>query len=208
MNIRHLGRIVALSATSLLTAWPASAHHVMGGKTPSDLIEGLLSGLGHPVIGPEHLAFLLAVGVVVGSCGLSLALPAVFVTGTALGVTLHLTGIVVPGAEIAVALSVLLAGYLLARGRTLSTLAWSALFGAAGVLHGYAFGESIVGAESTPVGAYLAGLVIVQSVLSIGIALIVRHMRARMSEIAPRLAGAAILGVGFTALVAQLIPGA
>src|SRR5580692_1964670 len=192
MNIRHLGRVVALSATSLLTAWPASAHHVMGGKTPSDLIEGLLSGLGHPVIGPEHLAFLLAVGVVVGSCGLSLALPAVFV----------------PGAEIAVALSVLLAGYLLARGRTLSTLAWSALFGAAGVLHGYAFGESIVGAESTPLGAYLAGLVIVQSVLSIGIALFVRHMRARMSEIAPRLAGAAILGVGFTALVAQLIPGA
>jgi hypothetical protein len=38
--------------------------------------------------------------------------------------------------------------------------------------------------------------------------LFVRHMGARMSEIAPRLAGAAILGVGFTALVAQLIPGA
>ena len=73
---------------------------------------------------------------------------------------------------------------------------------------GASFGESIVGAESTPLGAYLAGLVIVQSVLSIGIALFVRHMRARTSEIAPRLAGAAILGVGFTALVAQLIPGA
>src|ERR1700738_1279056 len=88
MNIRHLGRVVAISATSLLTAWPAPAHHVMGGKTPSDLIEGLLSGLGHPVIGPEHLAFLLAVGVVVGSCGLSLALPAVFVAAAGRGVTL------------------------------------------------------------------------------------------------------------------------
>ena len=45
-------------------------------------------------------------------------------------------------------------------------------------------------------------------VLSIGIALFVRRMRPYMSEISPRLAGAAILGVGFTALVAQLIPGA
>src|ERR1700681_713252 len=178
MSFRLLRNTALVTLPFFLAAAPASAHHVMGGKTPSTFMDGLLSGLGHPVIGPEHLAFLLAVGVVVGSCGLSLALPAVFVAATALGVTLHLTGIVVPGAEIAVALSVLLAGYLLARGRTLSTLAWSALFGAAGVLHGYAFGESIVGAESTPLGAYLAGLIIVQSALSIGIALFVRHMRA------------------------------
>ena len=27
----------------------------MGGKTPSTFAEGLLSGLGHPVIGPDHL---------------------------------------------------------------------------------------------------------------------------------------------------------
>jgi urease accessory protein len=126
----------------------------------------------------------------------------------AIGVTLHLTGMAVPGAEIAVALSVLLVGYLLARGRALPTPVWSALFAAAGIFHGYAFGESIVGAESTPVGAYLVGLVVAQSALSIGVALFVRHMHARLSELAPRLAGAAILGVGFTTLVAQLIPGA
>jgi len=32
----------------------------MGGKTPSTFADGILSGLGHPIIGPDHLAFLIA----------------------------------------------------------------------------------------------------------------------------------------------------
>jgi urease accessory protein len=55
----------------------------MGGKMPSTFGEGLLSGLGHPVIGPDHLAFLVAVGIAVGVGGLSLALPIVFVAASA-----------------------------------------------------------------------------------------------------------------------------
>ena len=51
----------ALSVISLfLMTASASAHHVMGGKIPTTFAEGFLSGLGHPVIGPDHLAFLLA----------------------------------------------------------------------------------------------------------------------------------------------------
>jgi urease accessory protein len=181
---------------------------MMGGKTPSGWVEGLLSGMGHPVIGPEHLAFLIAVGVVVGSCGLSIALPAVFVTAMALGVVLHLTTVTIPGADVLVAVSVLLSGYLLARGRALPNVACAGLFAAAVILHGYAFGESIAGAESTPLGAYLAGLALMQSALSIGIALVMRQMGARIFELAPRLMGAAILGVGFTTLITALIPAA
>src|SRR5262249_29863369 len=55
----------SLFTTSLFTT-SAFAHHVMGGKTPSTFVEGLLSGTGHPVIGPDHLAFLLAIGIAVG----------------------------------------------------------------------------------------------------------------------------------------------
>ncbi len=52
------------------------AHHVMGGRMPATFAEGLLSGLGHPVIGIDHLAFIVAVGLAVGVAGLSLAMPA------------------------------------------------------------------------------------------------------------------------------------
>ena len=74
-------RRTAFTAVAVLLAMTgaASAHHLMGGKMPSTFGEGLLSGLGHPVIGPDHLAFLIAVGIAVGVGGLSLALPIVFV---------------------------------------------------------------------------------------------------------------------------------
>ena len=124
----------------LMTA-SASAHHVMGGKIPTTFAEGFLSGLGHPVIGPDHLAFLLAIGVAVGVGGLNLVLPLLFVVASAIGVTLHVNGVNLPGAEIVVAVSVLFAGFLIARGRALPVSLWAILFAAAGLFHGYAFGE-------------------------------------------------------------------
>lgn len=191
----------------LMTA-SASAHHVMGGKIPTTFTEGFLSGLGHPVIGPDHLAFLLAIGVAVGVGGLNLVLPLLFVVASAIGVTLHVNGVNLPGAEIVVAVSVLFAGFLIARGRALPVSLWAILFAAAGLFHGYAFGESIFGAERSPLHAYLLGLIIVQSVLTVGTALFVRRRASGVSAIAPRLAGAVIIGVGLATLIAQLIPGA
>jgi urease accessory protein len=191
----------------LMTA-PAAAHHVMGGKIPTTFAEGFLSGLGHPVIGPDHLAFLLAIGVAVGVGGLNLVLPLLFVVASAIGVTLHVNGVNLPGAEIVVAVSVLFAGFLIARGRALPVSLWALLFAAAGLFHGYAFGESIFGAERSPLHAYLLGLIIVQSALTVGTALFVRRRAGGVSAIAPRLAGAVIIGVGLATPIAQLIPGA
>jgi urease accessory protein len=199
-------RASLLATPALLIATPALAHHVMGGRLPSTFLEGLLSGLGHPVLGPEHLGFLIAVAVVVGACGLSLALPAIFVAAMAAGVSAHVGGFALPAGEIVVALSTVLAGCLIVAGRMLPAAAWGALFAVAGFFHGYVFGESIYGAETTPLAAYLIGLVAVQSALAIGIALLVRLMGARVSAPIPRLAGAAVFGMGFAALLGQLVP--
>jgi urease accessory protein len=207
MTLRLLCRTALVAALSLFTT-SAFAHHVMGGKTPSTFVEGLLSGIGHPVIGLDHLAFLLAVGIAVGVGGLNLALPALFVLASAIGVLLHVSGVHLPGAEIVVAASVLPAGFLIARGRAHSVGMWAVLFAVAGLFHGYAFGESIFGAETSLLDAYLLGLILIQSALTIGTALFVRWRGGGVSELSPRLAGAAIIGVGLTVLIGQLIPGA
>jgi len=208
MSLKPFRLGILATLPSLLIAAPASAHHVMGGRMPATFTEGLLSGLGHPVIGPDHLAFLLAVGVIVGAGGLNLALAAVFVATMAFGVAIHVAGVTLPAVEIIVALSVLLAGILIVRGRALPVAAWATLFAAAGLLHGYAFGESIAGAEATPLDAYLLGLVAVQTVLIMGVAVVVRRMAASLSELMPRLIGAVIIGIGFTVLIGQLVPAA
>ena len=208
MSLRLPCRAVLSVIPFFLMTASASAHHVMGGKIPTTFTEGFLSGLGHPVIGPDHLAFLLAIGVAVGVGGLNLVLPLLFVVASAIGVTLHVNGVNLPGAEIVVAVSVLFAGFLIARGRALPVSLWAILFAAAGLFHGYAFGESIFGAERSPLHAYLLGLIIVQSALTVGTALFVRRRAGGVSAIAPRLAGAVIIGVGLATLIAQLIPGA
>ena len=204
----HLTRIrcaTLVGAGLLATAGTASAHHLMGGKIPSTFAEGILSGIGHPIIGPDHLAFLVALGIAVGIGRLSFATPLLFLVAMACGVAAHVAAVNIPAAELIVAVSVLLAGVLIALDRHITASVWAMIFGIAGFFHGYAYGESIYGAEATPLAAYLVGLVAVQTALAVGIAFATRAVWTA-SGIGPRLVGAAICGVGFTALVGQIIP--
>src|SRR5262245_54518391 len=108
-------RAASVAMLITLAGIPAAhAHHVMGGRTPATLLEGLLSGLGHPLIGIDHLAFIVAVGLAVGMAGLSMLIPALFIAASVIGVALHVAGVTLPKAELIVALSVLLAGALIA----------------------------------------------------------------------------------------------
>jgi urease accessory protein len=198
-------RAVALGLMLVAAAGvPAEAHHVMGGPTPSSFMEGLLSGLAHPVIGLDHLAFIVAMGVAAGVARLNLAIPALFIVASAIGVALHVRGVTLPVAEMLVALSVVIAGAMIASGRALQALSWAALFVVAGFVHGYAFGESIYGAEASPLAAYLVGLVIVQAAVATGVALLARRSAAAAMQ--PRLAGAAIAGIGIAILAGQVLP--
>lgn len=207
MNVSSLRRTAFLAISALLLSFvPASAHHVMGGGLPSTFSQGLLSGLGHPVIGPDHLAFLIAVGIAVGVGRLNLVLPVLFVAASAIGVAVHVGGFNVPGAELIVAASVVIVGVLIASGREMPLAAWAALFGVAGLAHGYAYGESIFGAEPTPLFAYLLGLVVIQSAIALGVAFLWRGSGAKVSTLTPRLAGAVVVGVGLAVLIGQLVP--
>jgi urease accessory protein len=199
-------RLATFAAAGLLgTAGTASAHHLMGGKIPSTFADGILSGLGHPIIGPDHLAFLVALGIVVGVGRLSLLTPFLFLVAMACGVAAHVATLNIPAAELIVALSVLIAGILIALDWHISASAWAVIFSIAGFFHGYAYGESIYGAEPTPLAAYLVGLVAVQTGVAVAIAYASRAVWIA-SRIGPRLVGAAICGVGFTVLVGQIIP--
>jgi urease accessory protein len=197
-----------LFAVIVMAGHPAFAHHPMGGRTPSNFFEGFLSGLGHPIIGIDHLAFLIAVGMVVGIAALNLVLPLVFVGMSAVGVLMHVKGLNIPAAEMLVAGSVILAGALLAYGARIMPLVWGALFALAGLLHGYAYGEAVAGAEATPIGAYLLGLVVIQGAIVIGIAYAMRKTSSATAGIAPRLAGALVAGIGLAVLAQQVLPSA
>jgi urease accessory protein len=191
----------------VLSGHPALAHHVMGGKLPASFGEGLLSGLGHPLIGVDHFAAVIAVGNLAALHRLGPALVVGYVLAQVIGAALHVGEANIPAAELLVALSVVALGSLLMLGRTLSAPAVLALFLLAGLFHGYALGESIVGAERTPLAAYFAGFAIIQIVVALAAMMLARRLAPHAGEphINLRLIGAGIVGLGIGAVATQLL---
>jgi urease accessory protein len=198
--------VLLLLATQSLAAGPALAHHPMGGQLPQTLWQGLLSGFGHPIIGLDHLAFVAGIGLAAAFAPNRWLAPLAYVAATLAGCLLFVGGVALPQVELVVALSVLLIGVLALSGRTLPTPLSLLLFALAGLFHGSAFAESIVGAETTPLVAYLAGFATIQLAIALLVMLAVRGLlRASLPSAVPaRLAGALVAGIGFTYLFERI----
>jgi len=196
---RILVRLAAITLSFIATAVPALAHHAMGGKIPTTLWEGLVTGVAHPVIGLDHLAFTVAVGLLVAVSGAPLYVPLLFVGGTLLGCLAFLGGLALPGTEWLILLSVLVLGIAVAAGHRRVRPLELGLFAAAGLFHGMAYAEGIIGSETAPLVAYLVGFAAVQAVIAVGIAVGLRALWQNEKMALPaRLAGAAVAGIGFT----------
>ena len=201
--VRHLLAAVA----AVLVSAPALAHHPMGGTTPSTLMEGLLSGLGHPILGLDHLAFILAAGLLAAPRRRGLVLPLAFVAASFAGSLLHLAEIGLPGGEYLIAGSVILMGLLLTSARRLGDGPFAAILALAGLLHGHALAEAIFGAEATPLVAYLGGLAVIEYAVAAAVVIAWRLLAPVWLGALPRFsrfAGAGIAALGAVFLVLNI----
>ncbi len=207
--LRSRALIAAVGAiTSVaMTAGEAFAHHPMGGKTPSTFMEGFLSGIGHPVIGPDHLAFIVAIGIAAALSQAGIGLIASFVSASTLGVLLHTSSLNVPLSEQIVALSVVGAGSLLALGYGGKASFWLPLAAVAGLFHGYAFGEAVVGSERSVIGAYLMGIGLIAVTIAFGAMLLTSQFlnQTTASALRTRAAGVLVACVGVVMLAGSFI---
>ncbi|HYV72460.1 MAG TPA: HupE/UreJ family protein [Pseudolabrys sp.] len=206
MNLQFT-RLGSILTALVLSAGNASAHHIMGGRTPATFGEGMLSGLGHPIIGLDHFAAVVAVGCIAAMHSAGAALVIAFIVSMMAGVALHLNGATVPAAEILVALSVIALGVLMLGRRQMSAISALVLFALVGLVHGYALGESIYGAEQTPLYAYLLGLAVIQSAIALVAMAVARSVAGPSRDLSPlRLVGAGIAGIGLAVLMQQVVP--
>lgn len=182
-----------------LTTSPAMAHHAMGGKLPSSVFTGFLAGLAHPIVGPDHFAFIVSVGLLAAVGRQGIKIPVAFVLAAMAGTVLHLTQLSLPAAEFFISGSVVLFGILLAMKQRLNDWILTGLAAIAGLFHGYAYGEAIFGAEMTPLVAYLAGFTVIQLAIAIAAFLIgkaVLNQAVEQPALPLRFAGCVICGVG------------
>jgi urease accessory protein len=187
-----VGIKVCAAAAAALVVLPrlAWAHHFMDDQLPQTLTQGLLSGLGHPVIGVDHAAFIVAAGFLLAPIRGGLWGVLALILGSLLGAALHLAGFSVPAGEAAVALSVILAGGLVMSAHRVAPAWMAGGLAVAGLLHGHAYAESIFGAEPAPLLAYLAGFSLIQFGVATAALLTHRRLVATGASRVRRLSGA------------------
>ena len=198
----HLFRLAAAALALLLVpllAGPAAAHHLMGlFHIKAGPLGGFLSGLGHPLVGPDHLLFLLALGLV------GLQQPSRWVIGLlAVGLGASGVGLLLPnlpGAELLVALSLVALG-LVVIGRWPRWVMLPAIAG-----HGYVLSGAVIGWESTAIGFYLLGLLISQATLLLAAITLVRPWASRLSASGVKLVAGILIGIGATFAWTTLVP--
>ena len=120
-----------------------------------------MSGIGHPLLGPDHLLFLLAIAFIGLQRPRSWVLPLLGagLGGSVLSQFIPLSDAIAPWAEALVSLSLVVEGLMAL------TVASTALLLPLVALHGFLLGSTIVGAEPTPLLTYFLGLLIGQGVL-------------------------------------------
>ncbi|MCG8443014.1 MAG: HupE/UreJ family protein [Caulobacterales bacterium] len=144
--------LIALIAAALAPS-AALAH---GGE---GVAGGLLSGFKHPLLGPDHLVAMVAVGLWGAQLGrpLLIALPVAFPLMMAVGGLIGVADVPLPGVEIGIAASALLLGLVVALAFRAPVWLAVALVGVFAIFHGHAHGQELPAAVS-PI-AYGVGFV-------------------------------------------------
>ena len=208
-TLKHLSLIVLM-----LCSGTAFAHHPMDGQPLQTFLHGLLSGVGHPVLGYDHLFFIVAAGVLCIYAGVKWSGPLVLLAGVAAGVLLAMFGLPLTNGELLTALSLMLFGGLGMFGKKLPAGRVLGLLVVAGALHGWMYGQTLVAQESVSsavLTGYLSGLMLVHYVIAVGSgSLLLGGIKAvgntvDQSVVKPQLACALVTGVGITMTLDMLV---
>jgi len=186
-----------VAAALLLAASAAQAH-------PGHGVDGLAAGLMHPFTGLDHLLAMLAVGLwsAASARGAQRARgPLVFLAMLLFGGLLASAGLVLPGVEAGVALSVVLLAVLMLGARHIPARAGLLIVAAAALLHGQAHG--IEWQAGTSFAAYATGFVLGSAALH-GAGLGAGAWLQRVQAWAWRAAAALIGGGGLVMLATRL----
>lgn len=158
---------------------------------------GLLAGLRHPVSGLDHVLAMVAVGLWGAQLGAPAVwlLPVAFPLVMALGGTLGLTGVALPGVELGIALSAVALGALVLAEKKAPPAVAALVVGFFALFHGHAHGTELPPGTSGLL--YSVGFVVATGTLhALGITLGLAH-RWERGRLAIRAAGAVVSAGGF-----------
>jgi len=151
---RHIGAIAVLLLISLLS----SLSRTPVDHTISNYWEGFLWGLADPVISLDCLVGIVAIGLLSSVFIRGAVIVGCFVLATVLGIVIHLFQLNLSGTEIAIAISTIVFGTMLMMPNQPNFIVLALVGISAGLFQGYAEAESIIGAGTIPLIAYIVGM--------------------------------------------------
>ena len=187
----------------------AFAHHPLAGQKMETFFQGFLSGIGHPILGFDHLFFIIGVGII---CLLSKKIfigPLTFIIGMILGLFLIILGYNLFLVEFVIAASLFLIGIFIISGKKINFNIISASLIVIGLFHGWAFGETIIGQENTGqsvISGYLLGLSLIIWAISITSSLIYKNIYKvfDLNDVKLKISGGIIAGMGMFILLENI----
>lgn len=79
----QLTTLFTVSGIAFLNLAPRTfAHYALGGRTPTNFIEGFISGLAHPIIKLDRFAFVVASGLIAAGVTRGIFIPILFILAT------------------------------------------------------------------------------------------------------------------------------
>jgi len=181
---------LGLSALVLCAPALAQAH------SESGTVGGFISGFLHPLTGLDHIAAMVAVGIWgawLGAPAMWL-LPVIFPLVMAMGGALGVMGVPLPGVELAIALSGVVLGVMVAFAVRPPLWVAAVLVGFFAIFHGYAHGAELP--EAANAVTYAVGFVMATGLLHLGGIAVGLLARWRWGRIAMRGCGVAIAATG------------
>ena len=155
-----MNRYLLATVVFAMSTVPAFAHHPLAGAPMETLTDGILSGVGHPLLGFDHLFFVIAVGIAALYTGRAKLATAAYIGAMLTGCLLMSFGVGLPVKESVIGMSLLVVGGILLSGRITGLTPTVGLFAVFGLFHGSAFGDTIAAQEAGASAAVLVGYLI------------------------------------------------
>ena len=171
---------------------PTVAH----AHSETGAIGGFISGFLHPLLGPDHIAAMIAVGIwgaFLGAPAMWL-LPVIFPLVMAFGGALGILGIPLPGVESAIALSGVVLGLMIVLAARPPLWVASLLVAFFAIFHGHAHGTELPEAASAVM--YAVGFVVATGLLHLGGITLGLLIRWPAGRVAVRAVGGVIAATG------------
>jgi len=199
MQARSIPALRGPLVTPLVTALLLVLAHAAYAHDGTGVAGGFVSGFLHPLLGWDHVAAMVAVGLWGAFLGAPAVwvLPVVFPLVMALGGVLGVAGVPVPAVELGIAASAVVLGVMVALAARPPLAVAAVIVGAFAIFHGHAHGTELPSAANAV--AYSVGFVLATGLLhlcGISFALLARWPAGKA---AVRACGAAIAlaGVAF-----------